>query len=125
MSKTRSADSSARQGERRGGCTLGGVVGGEMDVGDSVCWNGLTLGNTAAGVMSGAVRGFAVVGVVSGNLGDGLVAMGKFRFENLCWVDCRMVWFFSGVLTGPVPLHLQLAPPPTPSTGNVAEMIIG
>ena len=64
------------------------MVGGETDVGD-----GITLGNPAAGGMSGAVHGFTVVGVVSGNLGDGLIAMGKFRLENLCLVDCKMVWF--------------------------------
>ena len=73
----RSAACSARQGERRGGgCTLGGVVGGEMDVGDGVCWRGLTLGNMAEGVCSDAVSGLAVVDAVSGTLGGGLVAMG-------------------------------------------------
>ena len=64
-----------------------------MAVGDGVCWSGLTIGNLAAGVWPDAVRGFAVVGAVSGTLGDGLVAIGKFRFENLRWVDCRIVWF--------------------------------
>ena len=49
-----------------------------MAVGDGVCWSGLTLGNLAAGFWSGAVRGFDVVGVVSGSLDYGLVAMGKF-----------------------------------------------
>ena len=78
MSTARSDACSARRGERRCGCTLGGVVGGEMAVGDGVCWSGLTLGNPASGVMSGAVHGFAVVGVVSVNLGDVLFAMGKF-----------------------------------------------
>ena len=94
MSTARSAACSARRGERCGGCTLGSVVGGEMAVGDGVCWSGLTLGNLAVRVFPGAVRGFDVVGVVSGTLVDGLVAMGKFMFENLRWVDCRIVWFF-------------------------------
>ena len=49
-----------------------------MAGGDDICWSGLTLGNPAAGVMLGAVRGFDVVGVVSGSLDYGLVAMGKF-----------------------------------------------
>ena len=78
MSTARSASSSARRGERCGGCTLGGVVWGEISVGDGVCWSGITLGNLAAGVWSDDVRGFAVVGAVSGTLGDGLVAMGEF-----------------------------------------------
>ena len=65
-----------------------------MAGGDDICWSGLTLENPAAGVMSGAVRSFDVVGVVSYKLGDGLVAMGEFRFEKLCWVNCRMVRFF-------------------------------
>ena len=94
MSTAHSAASSARRGGRRGGCILGGVVEDEMAVGDGVCWSGLTLGNLAAGVWSGAVRGFAVVGAVSSTLGDGLVAMGKFRFENLRWVYCRIVRCF-------------------------------
>ena len=83
MSKARSTASSARRGERHGGFTLGVVGGGEMAVGDDVRWSGLKLGNLAAGVWLGAVRGFAVFRAVSGTLGDGLVAMGKFRFENL------------------------------------------
>ena len=83
MSTARSAAISARRGECRGVFTLGGVVGGEMAVGDGVCWSGFTLGILAAGVWLGAVRGFAVFRAVSGTLGDGLVAMGKFRFENL------------------------------------------
>ena len=78
MSTARSAASYARRGERRGGCTLGGVVGSEMVVGDGVCWIWLTLRNLAAGVFSGALSGFAMVGAVSITLGDGLVAMGKF-----------------------------------------------
>ena len=51
-----------------------------MSVGDGVCWSGLTLGNPAAVVILFAARGFAVVGVVSSNLGDSLVAMGKILF---------------------------------------------
>ena len=47
-----------------------------MDVRDGVCWHGLTLGNMAEGVCSGAVSGLAVVDAVSGTLGGGLVAMG-------------------------------------------------
>ena len=78
MSRVRYTASSVRREEFHGGCTLGGVVGGEMAVGDGVCWSGLTLGNLAAGVLPGAVRRFAVVGAVSGTFGDGLVAMGKF-----------------------------------------------
>ena len=89
----RSAACSASRGERRGGCTLGGVVWGEMAAVDGVCWSGLTLGNMAAGVWSGAVRGLAVDDAVFGTLRGGLFAMGKLRLENLRWVDCWIVWF--------------------------------
>ena len=78
MSRVRYTASSVRREECHGGCTLGGVVGGEMAVGDGVCWSGLTLGNMAAGVWLGTVSGFAVVDAVFGTLGDGLVAMGEF-----------------------------------------------
>ena len=103
----RSAACSARRGERRVGCTLGCVVRGEIAVGGGVFWIGLTLGNLAAGVWPGAVRGLAVVDAVSGNLGGGLVTLGKLQLEKSRWVDCSIVWFCSVVLTGPVPLHIQ------------------
>ena len=94
MSTARSAACSASRRECQGGCTLGGIAGGEMAAGDVVCWSGITFVNMAAGVWSGAVRGLAADYAVSGTLGGGLVTMGKLRLENLRWVDCCIVWFF-------------------------------